>query len=806
MDHKQSGPAELKCRPPGGLAMTKHAITFLSALTLLVTTPLLAPRASAQSELMLEEVVVTARKREEALLDIPLTVTAFGSEDIEALALDELPDIVDFSPGFYYSENSVGRGGRFNRRLIFRGMNPRTDRQTRQGATVFIDGAPILGSEIGSTENYERIEIIKGPQSAYFGRSTFSGAINAVTKTPGNEWTGQVNAEAARFGTTDFGAQIEGPLIDGKLSFRLNGSQYNTDGEYANSADPTQRLGAESTTDVGFSLFATPNDSFTAKLRLRYWTDQDGPTIGTSIRGADHPELLNCMPGGPVGAGGGLWFCGEIPFLGVDEVGMDTALTPELRSLFYSPAIRADWAFDKVPYGSGLERHAQEVSLVLDYQLTNGMTLSSITAAHKNEYASFEDFDRRPTAGQGGADTYNLNLTANEDFFQEFRVTSAQDARLRWMVGVSYTEIENILQSYSKFGPVSPSPTGTTRTFKPETTAIFGSIGWDITDQLTLSVEARSQQDKVVEAVGRGLAAALMATPESETFDSFTPRVILDFKPNEDTTFYATYAEGTNPGQFNAGLRLLSPAEVAQIVAAGGSGIKVDEEELTNFELGVKSRFWDGRAQVTAAIYFSDWDNAIAPEIFAYTDDDGIGQLVQVNANGGQADLSGLELEGTVLLSETLTLDASFAFNKSEINDFESADANVVFGDRTIDGLGNSFSRYPETSGTLSLTYADQLTSNYDWYIRGDLIYRGSTWATNANITKTPSYNNVNLRVGVETESWRIEAFGTNIFDEEGVTNLQYFTDLSRFGTGERMLMAGLMPRPVFGVRATFSW
>jgi iron complex outermembrane receptor protein len=766
--------------------------------------PVFVPRAHAQGAMEIEEVVVTSRKREESLLDIPLTVTAFSSDDIETLALDELPDIVDFSPGFYYSENSVGRGGRFNRRLVFRGMNPRTDRQTRQGATVFIDGAPILGSEIGSTENYERIEVIKGPQSAYFGRSTFSGAINAVTKTPGDEWSGQVNGEVGRFGTTDFGAQIEGPLIDDKLAFRLNGSQYNTDGEYANSADPTQRLGRESTTDVGLSLYITPNDQFTAKLRLHYWTDQDGPTIGTSIRREDHPELFTCMPGGG-GAGGGLWACGEIPFLGVDEAGMDTALTPQLIGLFYNQAIRSAFIFDKVPYGSGLERHAQEISLNLDYELANGMTLSSITAAHQNEYSSFEDFDRRPTAGLdfgafvGGADTYNLNLTGLKDFFQEVRLTSAQDERLRWMIGVSYTEIENRLQSFSKFGPVNPRPTQSVSTFDPETTAIFGAVGWDINDQFTLSVEARSQQDKVVEGT-------LGNTPLSETFDSFNPRVILDYKPNDDTTFYATYAEGTNPGQFNAGLLGRTQAELDQIAAAGGGGIRVDEEELTNFEFGVKSQFWDGRGQISAAVYFSDWDNIVAPEIIAITNAQGQGELVQVNSTGGQADLSGLELEGTLLLTEKLTLDATLALNKSEINDFESPDANVVFGDRTIDGLGNSFSRYPETSGTLSLTYADALTANYDWFARGDAIYRGNTWATNANITETPAYTIFNLRVGVETESWRIEAFGTNIFNEQGVSQLQYFTDLSRFGSGERMLMAGLIPYASFGARATFRW
>jgi len=179
-------------------------LTLLSLTIAMVSFALPANIYAQDGALAIEEIIVTSRKREETLMSAPVTVTAFGSKEIAEMALDELPDLVNFTPGFHYSEHSVGKGGRFNRRLIFRGMNPRTDRQTRQGATVFIDGAPILGSEIGSTDNYERIEIIKGPQSAYFGRSTFSGAINAVTKTPSDEWKSRISVEAANFGPRIF--------------------------------------------------------------------------------------------------------------------------------------------------------------------------------------------------------------------------------------------------------------------------------------------------------------------------------------------------------------------------------------------------------------------------------------------------------------------------------------------------------------------------------------------------------------------------------------------------------------------------
>ncbi len=784
--------------------------TLISVSTaLLICAPLITPVAAAQeadaeNQLVIEEIIVTSRKREESLLDAPLTVTAFGASDIEDLALDELPDLVDYTPGFHYSEHSVGRGGRYNRRLIFRGMNPRTDRQTRQGATVFIDGAPILGSEIGSTANYERIEIIKGPQSAYFGRSTFSGAINAVTKTPGNEWAGRVSAEAARFGTSDFGVQIEGPLVEEKLSFRVSGRHYETGGEYRNSANPTDRLGAESTRDFALSLFATPTDNFSAKLRLHFWTDEDGPSVGVAINRPDNPELFNCTLSGGA-AGGGAWLCGEVPFLGRQKVGMDTTLTPDLQRTFFSQAIQDAFIFDGVPAGFGLERNAQELSLVLDYEFANGLTLSSITAAHKNEYASFEDFDRRPTAGlltpTGlSADTYNMSLLANKDFSQEVRLSSAADQRLRWIVGASYTKIEARTQGFSTFFGRQPNPNPNVATYDPETRAVFAAVSYDFNDKLALSVEARKQGDKVIEG-------SVGSTPLENTFNSFTPRLILDWKPREDMTLYAIYAEGTNPGQFNAGLLNLTQGELDQIAAAGGGGVEVEEEEITNIEFGVKGLFWNGRIQVSAAVYFSDWGSVIAPEIIQYINADGEADSVQVNATGGQADLSGLELEGTVLLSENFTLDGTFAYNSSDIGDFESPDALNLLGNRTIDGMGNSFSRYPERSGTLSLTYQGQLQSGHDWFLRGDVIYRGPTWMTNANQTTTPSFTTFNLRGGVEMETWRIEVYATNISNEEGYTNLQLFPDLSGLSGGfNRMIMAGMHPRPSYGIRTSFEF
>ena len=782
-------------------------LTLLSLTIAMVSFALPANIYAQDGALAIEEIIVTSRKREETLMSAPVTVTAFGSKEIAEMALDELPDLVNFTPGFHYSEHSVGKGGRFNRRLIFRGMNPRTDRQTRQGATVFIDGAPILGSEIGSTDNYERIEIIKGPQSAYFGRSTFSGAINAITKTPSDEWKSRISVEAANFGTTDISGQIEGPISD-TLSMRLSARKYDTDGEYDNASDPGTTLGAESTTDVSLSLFAQPSDNLSIKVRLHSWVDDDGPSVGVFVNRNEQGELFTCNPNGGTVAGG-KWLCGDVPYQGSSLVGMDTIITPVLQSKYFSSDMIA--SYDRMfqpKHAMGLERHAKEASLVIDYEMDNGMTLSFLTAAHENEYSSFEDFDRRVTAGMLGnylgfmasADTYSMSMTQNKDSSSEIRLTSAADSQINWMVGASYTSIEARLVGYNVLWGGTPRPTQSISTFDPETRAVFASVSYDINDTLSLSLEARKQDDKVIEGT-------LGNEPLQNTFSSTTPRLIVDYKPREGLTYYAIYAKGINPGQFNAGLLGRTQGELDQIAAQGGGGISVDEEEITNIEFGTKARFWDDRAQITAAVYFSDWENAIAPEILSIVNAAGDGENIQVNSNGGQADLSGLEIEGTFLVSDNWTIDMTYSLNKSDINDFESADALALFGNRTIDGMGNSFSRYPEKSSSLSAIYAETLESGNDFFARGDLINQGSTWMTNANVTSTPAYSVFNLRVGLQSDTWRAEVYANNLLDKKGYSNLQLFPDLSGLsGPFTRGIMAGMIQQRQIGIRTTFDF
>ena len=604
---------------------------FITLMAGVLLTVFQVPVINAQDGLALEEITVTARKREESLLDVPLSISAFSADKIETMALNHLVDLVAFSPGFYYAEQSVGSGARAHRRLLFRGMNPRTDIQTRQSATLFIDGAPTLGSELGATENYERIEVIKGPQSAYFGRSTFSGAINAVTKTPGNEWHGQFSAEGGRFDMYRFRAQMEGPIIPDKVAFRLSASTYSKDGEFKNTAIPGQRLGSRDTDDFAGTLYLTPNDNLSLKLRAHFWEDSDGPSASIAYGPDNNPDALNCRPGPRD------WICGEVPYPAA--LAKDSDYDIVARADFDRPIVQDNLIVDQLPDRFGLERNAHELTAILDYEFDNGISFHSIIAKHEDEYASLSDVDGRATEGKAGtifgfclfiggcdANAYQMLTTHLEDFHAEVRIASADDQRIRWMVGGTYSDREQLLMTFTRLAGFTPNPSSITSVplfnYEPETIAVFGSLSFDVTDQLTLNAELRYQEDEITE--GRTTADRSFPKEElNDTFKSLNPRFILQWKPTDSMMLFASYAEGTSPGIFNLALINLSEAELAQIRTQTGADTSVDEEDLTSYEIGVKGSLADGRAQFALTGYYGDWESIQQPESIAYITDAG---------------------------------------------------------------------------------------------------------------------------------------------------------------------------------------
>ena len=849
--------------------------------------------ANAQDgeRLQLEEITVTARKRDESIQDAPYTITALTSADIEVKGINELQDIVSFSPGFFYSENAVGKNSRESRRLIFRGMNPRTDLMHRQAASVFIDGAPTIGPEFGSIENVERIEVLKGPQGAHFGRSTYTGALNIITKDPGSEFSGRVDVTSGQYGLSRRAITLDGPITE-SIGYRVTASAYETGGQYDNAAVAGQKLGARSTDDFSLTLAFNPTDNLSAKLRYHTWKDNDGPDAATAL---DYRSgYTNCQPGAMVNRlaydpVNGLshpmvpldYICGEVPIPSAAHIGMDTG-SPRALAMLNS---HLDGTFPLwngvrstpdliAPDHFGLERDAQEVSLAIDYDFDNGMNLNVIYAAHENSYGSHNDLDRRATenldlAGQGGAiwgsfwanhpaDAQDLRMQAMEDSSWEVRLSSSDDQKLRWSVGYSDVEMNNMSQIIgSMFGytlrndgangdpirvgnPIEggnvplcnawgadrcgwygqqTSNATNTQWATINTSAVYATLTYDLTEKLSLSAEVRRQKDEVNEGSYDNGSTVEVRNAIGE-FTSTMPRFIADFKANEDTTLYVSYAEGVLPGLFNPALIGLSDSQLAEIAGqTGGADVEVDEEVAENWEIGLKRSFLDGRGFISAAYYSTDLDNVHIPSVAFYSDVDEDGNAIQVptgniTGQGGNAELNGLELEGTVLLNENLTLGFTYALNDSELgNTFSSPDAQDLLGDSSL-AVGNQFSRYPKTSGSVSLDFNKDVAAG-EFFARADVIYTGKMYASNAMLAHTGTGQRINLRTGLDTDTYRLELFCTNCFEDEQPKGLQAMWDLSGItgemgggdtAAGPRILAMSLPDKRVFGVRASVKF
>ena len=469
-----------------------------------------AETSSAQ-EAALEEIVVTARKVEENLMEAPLAISAMSAGTLEKMNLTEMGEIASFTPGFHYVKQVGGGSGRNDRSassLVFRGLFLGTlNREQQAGGLVFLDGSPLLGGQAPALVDMERVEVLKGPQSAYFGRSVLSGAINYVSRDLNEEgFQGRVTASAASFDSFLAQVALEGPIMDG-LAVRVSASRDEKGGQYKNFANPDVEFGGELTESFVIQAQFRPNERLSAKLFFQQMEHDDGPPAQASLKGSTGD--FNCDLGGRNFG----YYCGELPDTGdlpAEYISGHYTLDQQARAVLVDAVDQAtifDPSFRPKP---GLGREAENASLRVDYDTEAGYTFSALTAYHTDKDMTIIDLnfrDRRNVPNPlsfviPGAPPFNRWQLAVQsrfrDWSQELRVSSPQDRRLRWTLGGSY------LDSYSPGGSVyglsvfgSLFAAGTTKA-ETKTPAIFGGLQYDFNEKLTLSFDARYQRDELL--------------------------------------------------------------------------------------------------------------------------------------------------------------------------------------------------------------------------------------------------------------------------------------------------------------------
>lgn len=757
---------------------------------------------AAQAGTALEEIIVTSRKREESLLNIPISITALTAVDIEQAAIFDMRDVTSFAPGItFQNTGGNGPGGRGQPFVIFRGMTPSSTLPRRQTGAIFVDGIYVLGgANAVNTVDVERVEVIRGPQNAYFGRNTFAGAVNFITKNPGDDYEGQVAANASTRGSHDVNFSYEGPLIEGRLSGRIS-TVLHTKGSHYTATDGGE-LGEENTESVTATLYATPTDNFWIRLRGHYQEDSDGPPTSSHLTASLHGQPDTSCTGVRINKGKTLltkqdtsfrvtlpYFCGRVPTikdLGEGVVTSNTKLTsPFLASVgnpnalinaFVNNSLN-DPLVPRTPYIDhfGLERQMKRFTAQTEYTFDNDISVALNFGYDDTATRTITDPDRSDVEN-----VYTTTPSVFETYTVEGRIQSAQDQKLRWLLGGTYYDGDfdahfngsTIYQSRTfrifTTGPQRGQPVPIATTLfaqlpfnrdgeRATVKAVFGSVEYDITEQIGINAEVRYQKDK-------SKLQPSAATSRTASFSDWLPRVIVNYKPEEDWTLYASWSKGVLPGQFNAQYITATASERADLEAAfPGVAEVVASEKVTNWEIGSKQQLFDGRLQYTLAGYYMEWTNIQAGAAFTAPS---TGRVLTGVVIPGDATLRGVELEGTGAISEQWEVTARLAWQKGKYTNFVQPFL-AQLTDNVTRFDGNSPARVPNWTANINTTYRDRLAGDWDWFVRGDANYQGKAWDSEANIVRMNDYWRFNARLGVEDENLLLEVFVTNLFNDK---------------------------------------
>ncbi len=740
-----------------------------------------------------DAIIVTARKREETLLDVPIAVNAFSSAAIEDRMVQDVSDLADFTPGFQIQE-SFGRNGD---RPVMRGASNILFADGKVG--IFLDGAPFFG-DFSSLDlaNIERVEVIKGPQSAVFGRGTLSGAINVILKRPSDVLEGRISGTIGNFDRRELSASLSGPIVDG-IGFQAGVKFFDVEGQWKNNAVPGERLGDQNTKQYTAGLYLDPTDDISASIRWLHQDDDDGHfAIGLQPASAN-----NCFTTTRP------YFCGVVQPMDNFAINTDRLLRPGLAR--NADRFIGDIAWDIA--GSGYEASFQagysDITEVIGADQTyDDRSFFFLPAAlcGMPPFFALPNQDCAKSAFEATTGTRRKTQT------YEARITSPGEDRFRWRVGMFHSiDRQRGLSDYLELNEVGPELLDDSTRVK--NTAFFGGIDFDVTDDLTVGVELRHQIDKVrnetpAYRVGDVFDAAYLATvtlPDPDqivgvagvreaTFKATLPRVTVNWKAAPGLSLYAQYSQGNSPGGFND---VIAPEPI------------FEEERLINYEIGLKtSRF--GFDYLNLALFWQDYKNQVLTNTYVLGN-----RADSYNVNIGRTRIRGIELDGQLpLVGDILKLQFNYSFLDAEIRKgVEPEKALQLLGTACKTGsainldlpgcrdaasiAGNRPPLVSKHSGTIGLRFRHPVDNGWEVFSGADVIYRSSYFAQVLNLAESGASTRLNLQFGIEDgNGLRLAVYGRNVLGDETPLGILRYLDFPapRTPTGDFARAFGITP------------
>jgi iron complex outermembrane receptor protein len=772
----------LRARNASGSAM-RRALMCGAALTGLAAMPSAAFAQDAAAEEPeasdIPVIVVQARRQNETLQEVPVTVTAIGGDTLQKYNIDQVADVVSRVPTLNVQVGGSGSGGQ----LSLRGVGSSNISAAFDSAVAFeYDGVVVSSMRLVQAGFFdvEQIDVLRGPQSLFFGKSATAGVLSLRSANPTSSWEVgmRANYEFEEKGYLLSG-YISGPLSD-TLGIRL-AAQFNDIDEFqlmqANTPAVNQERGL--TDFIGrLTLDWNPSDRFRANFKLQYTKNENDGAIGTGevFCGANGRADPVVLLGGAVTIPAG-YDCNAFDqrYYLTDAAGPLSGPVPG-----NSPANGRRG----VPFG---ETEIWFGRLQWDLDLSDTLTLTSVSGLLNMDAIDYDIYSyggflpgpngTRLPGGAGASDPINQL----EQFSQELRLASDFDGPINFMLGAFYEDRKFVFDTSQQGVNISflgPDPvTGFTydwdkiHTTKTEALSFFGSLMWDITDQLELSGGVRWTDEKKVQTISvpyvhtflQGPAfvrPGFFSGPINFADDNFSPEVTLRYKANEDLNLFASFKTGFKSGGIDNSA--LPSNSLSQAAASGNFGSLIfQSEEAIGGEVGFKSQWANRDFTLNATAFYYVFTDLQVQNFNAVT-------IQFVTSNAGELTTKGVDLESRWRTPvDGLSLSANLSYLDAQYTDvfLQPGGAGGL-----VDLNGRRGSQAPEWAGNIAADWTVPINDSLELFLSGNAAYNDGYITDEATLNDyvQPSFwlLDANVSIGHPDGNWKLSLVAQNLTDK----------------------------------------
>ncbi|MGI9287766.1 MAG: TonB-dependent receptor [Pseudomonadales bacterium] len=725
------------------------------------------PVVAQENALVLEEVVVTAQKREQTLEDIPGSVSAVSADYLDKTNTSSLADVGKITSGIRLESTRDGNSPV----LKVRGIGTqRFNAAVSPSVGVFVDevAKPRIDTAFTNLNDVARIEVLKGPQATLYGKQVSAGLISIVTQKPLlEEFEGKVQAKIGNSDLQEYRGSVNIPLGE-RFAARVNG--YYTQSAFEQVENILNGDSEETVTEGGRArLLFLPTDQLEMILSLEH--HQSRTEHVAQERLTYGPNSLDFLRADAAADG--------VP---VDATGLPQDLLP------------ADPFDGEVQSTAQSSREARNNAAMLhiNWDVNDNWTINSIS--------SYEEYTRSPTGDEPAGDGASSRLTgsgvttgpmlpgalfftnavSDRNYSQEIRATYEGD-KLSSIVGVFYSEASQDTRTDIArriFGFFN-NPILSSLEKNTEDIAIFTHNTWRMTDLMELTLGVRyaetEKDDQVGTIVGGGIFAAMPVTTEipqqNDSWEAFSGTLKMIYHISEDVSAYGGYDRGFKAGGFN------NPVFQGSFNAVND----FDSEVADNYEVGIKGRFFEQRVRWSLAGFFQTYKDFQLPIPDPAT---GIGLITE---NAGEVVSQGIETEFMWLVSDHWIVDGNMAYIDSFYEEYENAscfDGQVsgCSAAGTQDLSDKRVDNHSPWTATLNATYeADLGDTGMNWYARAEAAFRDDVIGLSNHdpVARQHSYTLYNASLGLDAadESWKVVLWGKNLADEEYISTYLLASD-----------------------------